>query len=60
MQGATVDLLWVYPLAHRLQVVPVTPSLQGHWPFVWLQVNPEEPTGWHSQATKKEWKENKR
>lgn len=30
--------------------MPVTPSLQGHWPVVWLHVLPAAPTGWQSQA----------
>lgn len=50
MQGAMCDLDCWYPLAQRLQVIPVTPSLQGHWPLVWLQVFPEAPIGWQSQA----------
>lgn len=28
----------------------MTPSLQGHWPVVWLHVLPAAPTGWQSQA----------
>lgn len=35
-----------------MQVNPVTPSLQGHWPEVMLQVFPDEPIGWHSHAGK--------
>lgn len=50
MQGATGERLCWYPLAQRLQVMPVTPSLQGHWPVVWLHVLPAAPTGWQSQA----------
>lgn len=30
--------------------MPVTPSLQGHWPVVWLQVWPAAPTGWQSHS----------
>ncbi len=48
MHGAMGDLLCWYPLEHLLQVIPVTPSLHGHWPVVWLQVFPRAPTGWHS------------
>ena len=44
-----MDLLCWYPLAHRLQVRPVTPVLQTHWPDVWLQLLPNEPTGWQPQ-----------
>lgn len=40
------------PFAQRLQVSPVTPSLQGHWPVVWLHVFPAAPTGWQSHAIK--------
>lgn len=50
MQGATGERLCWYPLAQRLHVMPVTPSLQGHWPVVWLHVLPAAPTGWQSQA----------
>lgn len=50
MQGAMGDRLCWYPLAHRLHVIPVTPSLQGHCPVVWLQVRPDAPTGWHSHS----------
>lgn len=50
MQGATGDRLCWKPLAQRLQVRPVTPSLHGHCPVVWLQVLPAAPTGWQSQA----------
>lgn len=49
-QGATGERLCWKPGAQRLQVRPVTPSLQGHWPVVWLQVLPAAPTGWQSQA----------
>lgn len=34
MQGAMGDRLCWYPLAQRLHVIPVTPSLQGHCPVV--------------------------
>lgn len=44
-QGATGERLCWKPGAQRLQVRPVTPSLQGHWPVVWLQVLPAAPTG---------------
>lgn len=44
-QGATGERLCWKPGAQRLQVRPVTPSLQGHWPVVWLQVLPTAPTG---------------
>ena len=50
MQGATGERLCWKPLAQRLQVRPVTPSLHGHCPVVWLQVLPAAPTGWQSQA----------
>lgn len=50
MQGAIGERLCWYPLAQRLQVTPVTPSLQGHCPVVWLQVRPDAPTGWHSHS----------
>ena len=50
MQGAIGDRLCWYPLAQRLHVVPVTPSLHGHWPVVWLHVRPDAPTGWHSHS----------
>lgn len=30
--------------------MPVTPSLHGHCPVVWLHVRPEAPTGWHSHS----------
>jgi hypothetical protein len=46
MHGAMGDPLCWYPLAHLLHSRPVTPSLQGHWPDVWLQILPEAPTGW--------------
>lgn len=49
-QGATGERLCWKPGAQRLQVRPVTPSLHGHWPVVWLQVLPAAPTGWQSQA----------
>ena len=49
-QGAICDRLCWYPLAHLLQVSPVTPSLQGHCPVVWLQVTPDAPIGWQSHA----------
>lgn len=52
-QGATGERLCWKPGAQRLQVRPVTPSLQGHWPVVWLQVLPAAPTGWQSQAEDK-------
>lgn len=50
IQGAIWDWLCWYPLAHLLQVNPVTPSLQGHCPDVLLQVFPVDPIGWQSQA----------
>lgn len=53
MQGAMGDRLCWNPLAQRLQVSPVTPSLQGHWPVVWLHVFPAAPTGWQSHAIKR-------
>lgn len=45
IHGAICDRLCWYPLAHRLHVKPVTPSLHGHCPDVWLQVLPDEPIG---------------
>lgn len=42
-------LCW-YPFVHLLQFTPVTPSLHGHCPVVWLHVFPRAPTGWQSQA----------
>lgn len=42
-------LCW-YPFAHWLHCKPVTPSLQGHCPVVWLQVRPNEPTRWQSHS----------
>lgn len=54
MQGAICDRLCWYPLAQRLHVMPMTPSLQGHCPVAWLQVFPEAPTGWQSHAAKKQ------
>lgn len=50
MQGAIWERLCWYPLAHRLHVMPTTPSLHGHCPDAWLQVFPEAPIGWQSQA----------
>ena len=37
-------------------MIPVTPSLQGHCPVVWLQVLPAAPTGWQSHAVRKQRK----
>lgn len=54
MHGAIWLLLCWYPLAHLLHVTPVTPSLQGHCPVVWLQVLPDAPTGWQSHAESKQ------
>lgn len=48
IHGAMGNLLCWYPFAQRLHVSPVTPSLHGHWPVVWLQVFPRAPTGWQS------------
>lgn len=50
MHGAICDLLCMYPLAHLSHVIPVTPSLQGHWPVVWLHVFPDAPIVWQLQA----------
>ena len=38
------------PRAHRLQVKPVTPSLQVHWPDVLSHDLPVDPTAWQAQA----------
>lgn len=56
MQGAMGERLCWKPLAQRLQVTPVTPSLHGHWPVVWLHVFPAAPTGWQSHAEEAEKK----
>lgn len=53
MHGAMCDRLCWYPRAHRLHVKPVTPSLQGHCPEVWLHVLPDDPIGWQSHAANK-------
>ncbi len=50
IHGAMVERLCWYPFAQRLHVSPVTPSLHGHWPVVWLQTVPDEPTGWQLHA----------
>jgi len=50
MHGARGDRLCWKSAAHRLHVRPVTPSLHGHWPDVWLQLALSDPTRWHSHA----------
>lgn len=50
IHGVTVERLCWYPLAQRLQVVPVTPGLQTHCPDDWLQLLPRDPTGWQAHA----------
>jgi hypothetical protein len=36
VHGAIGDRLCWYPLEHLLHVRPITPSLHGHCPVVWL------------------------
>lgn len=50
IHGVIWERLCWYPRAQRLQVKPVTPSLQAHWPVVLLHDLPVDPIAWHEHA----------